>query len=94
MAEFMPLKGGHGSCMLSKIAGATLGVAKKITPIITVINSQAYIDENFLDGLQMIYDHVIANGNQGISTVSMSINVKSQDITQGWIARFGMYFSR
>lgn len=81
--------GGHGSCMLSKIAGKTLGSAKKITPILTRIDPATAYFEDFLDGLQMIYDHVIANGNKGKAVINMSLNFKTSDVPQGWVNRFG-----
>jgi hypothetical protein len=93
MNPYNPGDGGHGSCMLSKIAGTTLGVAKRITPIMTVINPNLFINENYLDGLQKIYDHIIENGNQGKSTLSMALNFKTPTLSQGWINRFGMLFS-
>jgi hypothetical protein len=80
--------------MLSKIAGATVGVAKKITPIMTVIDPAASFPEIWLDRLQMIYDYIMGNGNKGMSTVSMSVNFNKDKVSQGWINRFGKYSLR
>ena len=76
--------------MLSKIAGIQCGTAKKITPVLTRI-SETNIVENYLDGLQRIYDHVVANNNRG-ATLNMSLNFKRSWVTQAWINRFGMLF--
>jgi hypothetical protein len=80
-------KGGHGSSMLSKIAGKQCGTAKKVTPVLTRIGN-IHIYETWLDALTRIYDHVVANNNRG-ATLSMSLNFKQQNVNQGWINRFG-----
>lgn len=46
--------------MISKMAGATLGVARKANVYATVMDRQMWIYENYLDGLWKIYDNIIA----------------------------------
>ena len=75
--------------MLTKIAGRTRGIARRSTIFLTRIDALTYINENWLDGLQMVYDHIIANDYQGKAVVNMSIKFKSMN--QGWINRFGMF---
>jgi hypothetical protein len=81
-------RGGHGSAMLSKIGGKTLGVAPKITPVLTVIPAATSVYENFLYGLSKIYDHAVANVLRGKAVVNMSINFKTTKVNQGFINRF------
>jgi len=43
----------HGSCMLSKVAGATLGTAKKITPILVQVKTP-FSPYHYLDALNKV----------------------------------------
>ncbi|KAH7317427.1 peptidase S8/S53 domain-containing protein [Rhexocercosporidium sp. MPI-PUGE-AT-0058] len=79
--------GAHGSCMLSKMAGAQWGIARRAKPVLTRVVRTA-LPEIWLDGLQMIYDHIIANDNQGKAIVSMAISIQHYYVTEAWVRRF------
>lgn len=87
-------RGGHGSCMLSKIGGARFGTAKRITPVLTTMNYNLYINENFLDGLSRILDDVDQNQNpnQPDSVINISINwvPAANLVTNAFIQRIGL----
>jgi hypothetical protein len=73
--------------MLSKMAGARYGIARGAKPVLTRI-IKGDLPERWLDGLQMIYDHIIANNNQGKAVVSMAVSIKKWYVSEGWINRF------
>jgi hypothetical protein len=82
--------GGHGSCMMSLLVGRTCGIARNAQPIATVINPYLWTEESYLDGLSMIYDHVIKNGNnKNNAVVNMSLNFKPSIVSPSYIARLG-----
>ena len=60
--------------MLSKMGGKVYGVAKRITPVMTTMDYNTYVNENFLDGLSKIYDDVVQNNNPGNCIINISIN--------------------
>ncbi len=65
--------GGHGTCTVAKLAGKTLGVARRAAEIVvTVINYNDYIQEHFLDGLLNIFDDIHGRREKS-SVVNLSI---------------------
>ena len=67
---------GRGPCMLSKIRGNQFDTIKRITPIMTTMDYNRYINENFLDGLSLILDDVVQKQyvNQPDAVINISIN--------------------
>jgi len=84
-------RGAHGTCMLSLIIGRTVGIARNAKPIIVRVNPDRYLPESFLDGLSRVYDHILANGNQGKAVVNLSFNFKEENINLGLKRQLGMY---
>ena len=70
---------GHGSCVVSRIAGATYGIAKQSNIVIVkvaIVNNELPSSE-VLNGLIMIYDDIIAKGLKGKAVVNLSLGGKS-----------------
>jgi hypothetical protein len=83
---------GHGSCMMSKIAGKTIGVARNAQVFTTVIDYNNFIYENFLDGILKVYDHIVANGNGKKAVVNMSVGFQLVvQVNQSFINKLGQF---
>jgi hypothetical protein len=70
------VRGGHGSCMLSKIGGNQYGTAKRITPVMMTMDYNKYIIKNFLGGLGLILNDIVQKQdvNQPDAVINTSIN--------------------
>lgn len=75
---------GHGTCMLSKIAGNLYGVAKKAKPVLVRVSRNAN-KEHWLDGLSAITDDLGARSDKGANSVlSMSFYYPPEHVSPGW----------
>jgi hypothetical protein len=77
--------GYHGTRMLSKMVGSTVGLARRATPIITVIPYDTYIIEHFIDALQLVYTSILEGDRGPQSVVNMSLNFKTWSCSPGFI---------
>jgi hypothetical protein len=72
--------GFHGSCMMAKMVGKTLGTARKATVSHTVINFEKSIYEHFLDGLMRVHDTIrkAEHGHKAIVNLSLNFQTFAQ----------------
>ncbi|KAG4428636.1 hypothetical protein IFR05_015880, partial [Cadophora sp. M221] len=89
--------GGHGTCVTAKVGGKTVGVARKAAEIvITVVNFEESLAENFLDGLLMVYDDIKEKKREKTSVVNISqqwplkANSPKAGISQAMIAKMAV----
>jgi hypothetical protein len=67
---------GHGSCVLSKLAGATHGVAKKPTIVIVKL-APKMTAEMYIDGFKSIMQDIMTKGRTGgKAVINMSQGVE------------------
>lgn len=76
---------GHGTCMLSKVAGDVYGVAKKVNPVLVRVPRFAN-KEDWLDGLSAITDDLGARSDKGAKSVlSMSFYYPPDQVSPAWV---------
>jgi hypothetical protein len=80
--------GYHGTSMMARMAGKTVGLARKATITFTVINHEKYIYENFLDGLMKIHDDIRSKGRGKKAVVNMSVNFQAFSDQPKWTNNF------
>jgi hypothetical protein len=70
-----PRPNGHGSCMVSKVAGPKYGVAKNANIVVVkllTIQGEYYDFHNIIAGLAAVLVDVQDNGLEGLAVLSMS----------------------
>lgn len=89
---------GHGTCVVAKIGGRTLGIAREATEmVVTVLNFGDYISESWLDGLRMVYDDIKAKKLEKTSVVNLSISLELKSdggttgVSQAMINKMGKF---
>ncbi|KAF2125602.1 glycoside hydrolase family 55 protein [Dothidotthia symphoricarpi CBS 119687] len=77
--------GFHGTCMLAKMAGKSLGSARKATVSFTAINYEKSVYEHFIDALLKVHDDIAKNsrGKKSVVNMSLSFQVFQQGVEIG-----------
>ena len=77
----------HGTAMLSLAAGNTLGVAKKVSPVLVRMPrrnplGRGFTQEDFLDGLGQIFDDMTITGSQVSAIVLLSLAYPKEEFNR------------
>lgn len=75
---------GHGTKCLAKAVGKTLGIAKRASAIVIVIEKDTYFSEHWLDALVRIHEDMRSKGRGPKSSVNMSIQIMPGLMTRGY----------
>ena len=76
---------GHGTCMLSKVAGNLYGVAKKANPVLVRVPRGAS-PQDYLDGLSAITDDLETRTDKGAKSVLvMPFYYPPDTVGPGWM---------
>jgi hypothetical protein len=81
----------HGTKMMAKVAGRTLGIARRTHVQFTVFPGPEWISEHHIDGLSKMYDEIqgiAGRGGKSTLLIAQSHNPGSE-VSDGWIARKG-----
>lgn len=62
----------HGSCVIAKVIGKTLGLARNAQVVIAQFNPDEYSDETWLDSVRMIIDDIVDKKREKTSVVNLS----------------------